>query len=120
MAGLRYIMLALLAEKVVQHVAVTAAFAFNWYGIRSTVAVSPTALMYSGAVVAVAYAAALWALWTRRAWVKGLVILLALFDMLGEFVAQDTIAIQLNVSFIVASLLLVLALLTPRRSQGPA
>ncbi len=120
MAGLRYIMLALLAEKVVQHVAVTAAFAFNWYGIRSTVAVSPTALMFSGAVVALAYAAALWALCSRRAWVKGLVILLALFDMLGEFVAQGTIGITLNVSFIVASLLLVLALLTPRRSQGPA
>ena len=39
---------------------------------------------------------------------------LALFDMIGEFVAQGTIGIQLNVSFLVATVLLVLCLLDRR------
>ncbi len=108
---LRYILIALLAEKVIQHVAVTAAFYFNWSNIGSTVAVSPAMLMVSGAVVAVLYAVALWAVSGRRAWATKLVIALALFDIIGEMVAQGTVIIDINVSFLVAGALLILALL---------
>ncbi len=113
-AAARILMLVLLAEKIIQHVAVTTAFALNWRDIRSTVAVSPDALMVAGGLVAVAFAAALWALWARRTWAMGLVMALALFDMVGEFVAQGTLAITLNVSFIVATALLLLALFSRR------
>ena len=106
-----YIMLALLAEKVIQHVFVTTAFFFNWGNIGSTVAVSPTALMIAGAGLAVLFALALWAVARGGAWATKLVVALALCDMVGEFIAQGTLAIDMNVSFIVATALLVLALL---------
>ncbi len=117
---LRYILIALLAEKVIQHVAVTAAFYFNWNNIGSTVAVSPTILMVSGAVVAVLYAVALWAVSGRRAWATKLVIGLALFDIIGEMVAQGTVIIVINVSFLVATALLILALLARGRGGRTA
>ncbi len=116
---LRLIITVLVAEKIVQHVAVTAALAFDWYGIRSTVAVPPDALLLLGAIVAVLFAVALWGLVKQRRWAAGLVIGLALFDVLGEFVAQGTVGIQLNVSFLVASTLLILCL-AYRRSAAAA
>jgi len=113
-AWLRIVLIILVAEKVIQHVAVTAALYFNWYGIRSTVAVPPDALLVLGAIVAVLFGLALWGLIQRRRWAVNLVMALALFDMIGEFVAQGTIGIQLNVSFLVATVLLVLCLLDRR------
>ena len=94
--------------------AVTAALAVNWQDIRSTVAVPPDALLVLGAIVAVLFGLALWGLIQRRRWAVNLVMALALFDMIGEFVAQGTIGIQLNVSFLVATVLLVLCLLDRR------
>lgn len=113
---LRYILIALLAEKVIQHVAVTAAFYFNWKDIGSTVAISPTILMVLGGPVAVLFAVALWAIFKGRAWARKLVISLALFDMIGEMVAQGTVIIDINVSFIVATALLILVLLYRRQA----
>ncbi len=106
-----YAMLALLAEKVIQHVFVTTAFFFNWGDISSTVAVSPTALMIAGAGLAVLFALALWAVAGRRPWATKLVVALALCDIVGEFIAQGTLLIGMNVSFAVATALLVLVLL---------
>lgn len=114
---MRLTILLLVAEKIIQHVVVTTAFCFNWRDIRSTVAVPPDMLLVLGAIVAILFAAALWALLNRRPWATILVIGLALFDLLGEFAAQGTLAIQLNVSFLVASALLLLCLLERR---GPA
>ncbi len=116
---LRVAIIALVAEKIVQHVAVTAAFAFDWYGIRSTVAVPPDALLVLGAIAAVLFAVALWGLAKRGRWAANLVLGLAVFDMLGEFVAQGTLGIQLNVSFLVATTLLLLCL-AYRRRRAPA
>jgi hypothetical protein len=110
-AWLRYVIIALLAEKVIQHVAVTAAFYFNWNNIGSTVAMSPAVLMVLGGAVAVLFALGLWAIFKGRAWARKLVIALALFDLIGEFAAQGTIAIDITVSFLIAGALLVLALL---------
>ncbi len=116
----RYILLALLAEKVIQHVFVTLAFYFDWGGIRSTVAVSPTSLMLGGAVLAVLFALALWAAAVRHPWAMKLVVALALCDIIGEFVAQGTLFIVITVSFIVATALLVLVLLARGRSAQAA
>ncbi len=114
---LRYLIIILLAEKVIQHVFVTASFYFNSWNIGSTVAVSPAALMVLGGILAVLYALALWAMLTRRSWAIPLTIALALCDIVGEFVAQGTLGIGLNVSFIVATALLILAVLYQRQAH---
>jgi hypothetical protein len=112
------LVLLLLAEKTVQHVFVTLAFARNWGDIRSQVVVNPDALMYSGAVVAVLFAICFWGLLVKKRWAINLALALALFDIIGEFVAQGTLAIDTTVSFIVAVILLVLTLLLRRQSLG--
>jgi hypothetical protein len=116
---LYYLIILLVIEKIIQHVIVTSAFYFNWKDIASTVAVSPTFLMVAGAIVAVLFAIALWGMLTKRAWVLKLIIGLALFDMVGEFVAQGMICIVLNVSFIVATLLLILSILYLKQLNKP-
>jgi hypothetical protein len=105
-----YLLILLVIEKIIQHVFVTLAFYFNWADIASRVAVSPTILMILGALVAVLFALSLWGMIIKRTWAVNLVIALALFDILGEFVAQGQVCILTNVSFIVATLLLILAL----------
>jgi hypothetical protein len=105
----------LIIEKIIQHTFVTLAFYFNWADIASTVAVSPTILMILGAIVAVLFALSLWGTIKKQTWAANLVIALALFDIIGEFMAQGRFYITLNVSFIVATLLLILALIYRRR-----
>lgn len=109
------VLILLVAEKIIQHVFVTLAFTFNWGNIASTVAVPPTILMVLGAIVAVLFGLALWGMLQRRSRAVDLIMALAMFDILGEFVAQGKFAIVLTVSFIVAILLLVLALVYRRQ-----
>ena len=106
-----YGLVLLTVEKIVQHITVTLAFYFNWSDIASTVVVSPLFLMRAGAIVALLFMLGLWGLLKKQAWSINLLIFLALFDILGEFVAQGKIAIELNVSFLAATLLLILSLL---------
>ncbi len=113
---LYYLLVALVAEKLIQHIFVTAAFYFNWGDIAATVVVAPDVLMVLGAVIAVLFCVALWGLIKKRSWTIDLVIALALFDIVGEFVAQGRIDIAIPVSFIVAVLLLVAALVYRRKS----
>jgi hypothetical protein len=105
-----YGLILLTIEKIVQHIVVTLAFYFNWKDIASTVVVSPTLLMISGAMIAVLFILGLWGVLKRKSWTVNLLIALALFDMLGEFVAQGRIAITMTVSFLAATLLLILCL----------
>ncbi len=109
-AWVRYALLLLTLEKTIQHAVVTLAFAFDWGGIRSTVAVSADLLMVLGGCVTVLFGLSFWGLIRQRLWAQRLVIGLALFDIVGEFVAQGTPGISLTVSFLVAIALLVLAL----------
>lgn len=104
---LRYIVIALVVEKIVQHVFVTAAFFFNWDDIASTVAVAPGALMVLGGAVAVLFGLSLWGLLARKSWATYLAIGLALFDIVGEFVAQGKVGIVITWSFLVAITLLI-------------
>ncbi|MGE5601657.1 MAG: hypothetical protein ACM30E_01320 [Nitrososphaerales archaeon] len=107
---IRWALVALLVEKIVQHVVVSLAFYFDWRGIRSTVAVNPSALMVLGAGAAVLFAVSLYGILGRKRWAASLVLGLAVFDLAGEFVAQGKIGITMTVSFLVAAILLVLAL----------
>jgi len=102
-AGL--LLMALLIEKVIQHVYVTGAFLLDIGGIRSVVALDYRFFMMSGGVVAVAYGATFFAIYMRYGWGLSLVAVLAVFDVVGEFVAQGRFDIVLNVSFIVAVIL---------------
>ena len=113
-----YVLLLLIIEKVVQHIAVTLAFYFNWADIASTVVVPARILMVLGALVAVLFALSLWGMLRKQPWTINLVIFLALFDIVGEFVAQGKMGITVTVSFLVATLLLVAGLLYRRRPQG--
>ena len=113
----RYILLVLNTEKIIQHVVVTIALGVDFGGIRSTVAVNPDLLMATGAVVAALFVLSLWGMLARRRWVLNLVIALALFDMVGEFVAQGRVDIVITVSFIVATMLFILALRYRRQEQ---
>jgi hypothetical protein len=110
-----YLLILLIIEKIIQHIFVTLAFYFNWAEIASTVMISPTILMILGAIVTVLFALSLWGMIKKQPWVVNLVIALALFDITGEFVAQGGVCIIINVSFIVATLLLILALTYHRR-----
>ena len=109
-----YGLIALILEKIVQHVVVTIALYRNIKDIRSTVAVSPDILMIAGGVVAILFALSFWGMIARKKWAINLVLGLALFDMVGEFVAQGKIMIVMTVSFLVATILLVLSLLYRR------
>ncbi len=116
---IRYLLLALIVEKIIQHIFVTMAFYFNWGGIDASVVVNPDVLMILGAVVAALFILSLWGMITRKKWAINLIIALALFDIIGEFIAQGRIGIELNVSFLVATVLLILALIY-RRKRGPS
>lgn len=111
------LLILLLVEKIIQHIFVTLAFYFNWSDIAATVAVSPTILMILGAIVAVLFALSLWGMIKKKTWTVNLVIALALFDIIGEFVAQGRIDISMTISFLVATLLLILAFTYRRRTS---
>jgi len=110
-----YLLILLIIEKIVQHIFVTLAFYFNWADIASTVVVSPTILMILGALIAVLFVLSLWGMMGKQTWAINLVIALALFDILGEIVAQGRIDILITVSFVVAILLLILGLMYSRQ-----
>ena len=104
-----YVLVILIIEKIIQHVFVTFAFYSDFAGIRSSVAVEADLLMISGAMVAILFMLSLWGMISEKKWAINLVIALALFDIIGEFVAQGKLDIMIPVSFIVAIILLVLA-----------
>jgi hypothetical protein len=107
--NIRIALIILVGEKIIQHALVTIAFYFNWMDIRSTVAVPADILMILGAVVTVLYILCFWAIMTQKRWSNVLLIGLALFDIVGEFIAQGRLDITINVSILVAFSLLILA-----------
>jgi hypothetical protein len=113
-----FLLILLVIEKIIQHVFVTLAFYFNLADIASTVVVSPKILMILGAIIAVLFVFSLWGMIQKRRWAVNLVIALGFFDIIGEFVAQGKIGIVINVSFIIATVLLIVALLYRRQSYS--
>jgi len=97
-----YLLIVLVVEKIVQHTFVSLAFLYDIGGVRSTVAVDYGALMISGAVLAILFVVALPALIQKKRRSLYLVALLAVSDIIGEFVAQGTVLVAINVSLIVA------------------
>ena len=112
-----YGLIILICEKIIQHTAVTLAFYNNWNGIRSRVAVNPDILIVLGGIVTVLFVLSLIGMLRQRGWASGLLIGLAIFDLVGEFIAQSVIAIVITVSFLVAVAILILALIYRRQSR---
>ena len=112
-----YLLIVLVTEKIIQHGFVTLAFYFNWKDIASTVVVSPSILMILGAFVGVSFVVSPWGMVRKQTWAIKLVVALAFFDIIGEFVAQGRLDIMITVSFLVAVLLLILAWPYQRRSR---
>lgn len=104
-------------EKIFQHLFVTYAFWHDIGGIRSQVAVPPDLLMIAGAGIATLFMLSLWGLFADQGWAINLLIGLALFDIVGEFIAQGRMDIAIPVSFVVAVVILILALVYRRQNH---
>jgi hypothetical protein len=107
---IRTVIIILICEKIIQHTIVTLAFYSNWNDIRLGVAVNPDVLMVLGGIEAVLFILSLWGMLSKRNWVTNLLITLALVDLVGECVAQGLFTFVITVSFLVATLLLILTL----------
>lgn len=107
---IKYVLIVLLLEKAVQHIFVSLAFYFDWGGIRSTVTVNPNVLLVLGAMVAALFSLSLYGAISQKKWAFNLAMGLALFDVVGEFVAQGTLIIKVTVSFLTALSLLALTI----------
>lgn len=105
----RLVLRVLLAEKVVQHAVVTWALAFDVADIREGLAVDYRALVVLGGIAGVLWAVAFVAHLRGDSRALWLAVGLALFDIVGEFVAQGTRWILITVSFVVAIVILALA-----------
>ena len=112
----RVLLFVLALEKTVQHAVVSWAFAADAFELRTDVAVDYRWLLALGALAGALYALALLGLRRRRRWSLWLLAGLALFDLVGELVAQGTLAIAITLSWVVA---LVVLLLSVRALRGP-
>lgn len=113
-------LLLLSAEKSLQHAFVTWAFATDRFNMRDQVAAPYEILLVIGGISAALFASAVVGVWRRRRWAPPLLLVLALMDIVGEFVAQGTLMPQIMVSFIVACALFVLAWRARRRYEASA
>jgi uncharacterized membrane protein (UPF0136 family) len=103
-----YLLIILSLEKIFQHVIVSLSLLYDIGSIRSTVALDYRVLMVSGVVDAILFAVALLALIQKKRWGLYLMALLAASDIIGEFIAQGTVLVAINVSILVAIVLLFL------------
>jgi hypothetical protein len=117
MTWIRFVIIALVIEKIIQHTVVTIAFYYNFKDIRATVAADPMALMIAGAGIMLLFILCLWGMVKRKQWGINLTAALALVDIIGEFYAQGKVDILITVSFLVAILLFILALVERKRGM---
>jgi hypothetical protein len=108
--GIRILLALLISEKAIQHVAVTVALIVDLRGIRATLALDYRFFLVAGAFEALLFVCAGWGVLRTKSWAWWLLLVLALMDIVGEFVAQGTLMITVNVSIVVATVLLAASL----------
>jgi hypothetical protein len=108
---IRIVLVLLASEKIIQHLAVTVALLFDLRGIRASLALDYRFFLVAGAFEALLFALGGWGVLRKQFWARWLLLVLALMDIIGEFAAQGTFVIAMNVSVLVAVLLLVVCLL---------
>jgi uncharacterized membrane protein (UPF0136 family) len=97
-------------EKFVQHMYVTYAFMVDLGGIREFVSLDYRIFMVSGFLVGILFLVSFILMTRRNQRSLNLLLGLALFDFVGEFVAQGTLFIAIPLSFVVASLIIIVLL----------
>ena len=112
---LLYFLVFLSLEKFIQHVVVTYAFYVNLGEIRSSVMVDHWVLMISGFFVGLLFLINIPFLLQRKRNSFTVLFLLALFDFIGEFIAQGTLIINITLSFLVASIILLILIIERKR-----
>ncbi|MES0359758.1 MAG: hypothetical protein ABUK20_02495 [Anaerolineales bacterium] len=115
---LLYILVFLSLEKFIQHVVVTYAFYVDLGEIRSTVMVDHRFLMISGFIVGILFLINIPFLLQRKRSSFSILFFLALFDFIGEFIAQGTLTINITLSFLVASIILFVLIIERKRFVG--
>jgi hypothetical protein len=105
-------------EKFVQHMVVTYAFQMDLPGTRQFVRYDYRIFMVVGFLVGLMFLLSFVLMVRRKRAGFDLLCGLALFDFASEFIAQGTLMIEITVSFIVASLIIVLYLLSTRNRLG--
>ncbi len=100
------LLLVLSIEKVVQHLFVTYALAVDLGDIRDSVVIHHVPLMIVGFVVGLLFAVSARLQFENERGGYRLLLYLALFDFAGEFVAQGTLAIEIVLSIVVATIIL--------------
>jgi hypothetical protein len=108
---LLYILVFLSFEKFIQHMVVTYAFYVDMGEIRSTVMVDHRLLMISGFIVGILFFVNIPFLLQRKRSSFTVLFFLAIFDFIGEFIAQGTLAIDITVSFLVATIILLILII---------
>ncbi len=111
----KILLLVLSVEKVVQHLFVTYAFAVDLGGIRDSVVIHHVPLMVVGSAVGVLFAISARLQFKNERTGYVLLLGLGLFDFISEFFAQGTLAIEVVLSIVVATIIL-LTLFFARRS----
>lgn len=116
-----WVLLALGAEKVVQHTFVTAVLFADAFDLREQLSLDYRWFAVSGGLAGVGYLVATAGLARGSArWALPLLGALALFDVVGEFVAQATVSITVTVSFLVALAIVALVVGAVRQPSGSA
>ena len=105
-------------EKFIQHMFVTYAFYVDLDEIRSKVVIDHNLLMISGFIVGILFLINIPFLYRGKRFSIILLFFLAIFDFIGEFVAQGTLAIEIMVSFIVATIILLIILFKRKDLMG--
>ena len=108
----------LLAEKVVQHIVVTGAFATDQATFRDDAPFDHRWFLVTGGVAAALFVLALYGHLHRRRGTLQLMVALALFDIVGEFVYQGSPNIVITISLLVATAILLLAIAELRHSNS--
>lgn len=112
---LLYILVFLSFEKFIQHMVVSYAFYVDMGEIRSTVMVDHRLLMISGFIVGILFLVNIPFLLQRKRNSFTVLFFLAIFDFIGEFIAQGTLAIDITVSFLVATIILLILIIERKR-----
>ena len=114
------VLIVLSVEKFIQHMFVSYAFAVDLAGIRGTVAVDYQPLLVSGFIVGWLFLINIPFLWRPVRGAFYLLFGLAMFDIVGEFVAQGTLFIDMMLSFMVALAILLVLFVNRKRffAQG--
>ena len=106
---IKFILLFLCLEKIIQHLFVTYAFFKDISGIRSDMAFDYRYFMYMGLIIVVLFGLAFYGLYKEEKWGITLVFSMGWVDFIGEFIGQGGWLKFIPVSFIVAIIIIILS-----------